>query len=380
MTAGTAPPVTQTQEPPLAPFAARALPGARHRRTLMRRLAARPGRTLTVQSTYEIFRNSAAAFGDRTALTFLKTRRPGRRYGELELSRTAGRHPPDGQPAAQPGAGPARRRRHPAARLPGIPPGAMGRRGGLRGAAAESAAIRGQAGGAAERHRRARADRLRRRGRLRILDQGAAPARARAQPAQPAARRAYGRARVGAALPEGALDFNAARAAMPADRLASGRRIQGTRRGRLAPYGRHHRRAKLAIHTHANQVFTAWAAVQLQTPAPAMWSSTAIRCSTWPAPCPPRWPRCRPASPPPSSPRRSCCATARCCAITGAWSSAIAPLQGRADHPGGAGRGAAGRRGHFLAALLPHWRRAAASRTGRALRAAIRPASTKAWA
>ena len=47
---------------------------------------------------------------------------------------------------------------------------------------------------------------------------------------------------------------------------------------------------------------------------------------------------------------------------------------GRADHPGGAGRGAAGRRGHFLAALLPHWRRAAAGRTGRALRAAIRPA------
>ena len=46
----------------------------------------------------------------------------------------------------------------------------------------------------------------------------------------------------------------------------------------------------------------------------------------------------------------------------------------RADHPGGAGRGAAGRRGHFLAALLPHRRRAAAGRTGRALRAAIRPA------
>ena len=84
-------------------------------------------------------------------------RRPGRRYGELELSRTAGRHPPDGQPAAAWGWA-ARRRRHPAARLPGIPPGAMGRRGGLRGAAAESAAIRGQAGGAAGTPPAARAD------------------------------------------------------------------------------------------------------------------------------------------------------------------------------------------------------------------------------
>ena len=43
----------------------------------VRRLAARPlAETLTVQSTYEIFRNSAAAFGDRTALTFLKTADP----------------------------------------------------------------------------------------------------------------------------------------------------------------------------------------------------------------------------------------------------------------------------------------------------------------
>ena len=112
------------------------------------------------------------------------------------------------------------------------------------------------------------------------------------------------------ALPEGALDFNAARAAMPADRLASGRRIQGSDVAAYFHTGGTTGAPKLAIHTHANQVFTAWAAVQLQTPAPAMWSSTAIRCSTWPAPCPPRWPRCRPASPP-SSPRRSCCAVLR---------------------------------------------------------------------
>ena len=148
----------------------------------------------------------------------------------------------------------ARRRRHPAARLPGIPPGAMGRRGGLRGAAAESAAIRGQAGGAAERHRRARPDRLRRRGRLRILDQ-ALRLRERV-PAQPAARRADGR--TPSARPARGLQRRARRhAGRPAGQRPS---HPGQRRGRLFPYGRHHRRAQ-AGHPHANQVFTAWAAV-----------------------------------------------------------------------------------------------------------------------
>ena len=74
MTAGTAPPVTQRRSrrwrcPSPRPS------GARHRR---RATAGGPAlaETLTVQSTYEIFRNSAAAFGDRTALTFLKTADP----------------------------------------------------------------------------------------------------------------------------------------------------------------------------------------------------------------------------------------------------------------------------------------------------------------
>ena len=75
MTAGTAPPVTQTQEPPLAPPFAAPFPvrGIDDDAT-----AGGPAlaETLTVQSTYEIFRNSAAAFGDRTALTFLKTADP----------------------------------------------------------------------------------------------------------------------------------------------------------------------------------------------------------------------------------------------------------------------------------------------------------------
>ena len=43
----------------------------------VQRLQSRPlAETLTVQSTYEIFRNSAAAFGDKTALTFLRTADP----------------------------------------------------------------------------------------------------------------------------------------------------------------------------------------------------------------------------------------------------------------------------------------------------------------
>ena len=43
----------------------------------VQRLAARPlAETLTVQSTYEIFRNAAAAFGDRLALTFLRSADP----------------------------------------------------------------------------------------------------------------------------------------------------------------------------------------------------------------------------------------------------------------------------------------------------------------
>ena len=43
----------------------------------IRRLEETPlDEALTVQSTYEIFRNSANAFGDKTALTFLKTGDP----------------------------------------------------------------------------------------------------------------------------------------------------------------------------------------------------------------------------------------------------------------------------------------------------------------
>src|SRR3982751_2827894 len=43
----------------------------------IRKLEARPlSEALTVRSTYEIFRNAGAAFGDKTALTFLRTGDP----------------------------------------------------------------------------------------------------------------------------------------------------------------------------------------------------------------------------------------------------------------------------------------------------------------
>ena len=63
------------QTPPLhSPFA----PGAPVRSLQdVQRIEARPlAEALPVQSTYEIFVNSAAAFGDKTALTFLPTADP----------------------------------------------------------------------------------------------------------------------------------------------------------------------------------------------------------------------------------------------------------------------------------------------------------------
>ena len=248
----------------------------------------------------------------------------------------------------------------------------MGRRGGLRGAAAESAAIRGQAGGAAERHRRARADR-RRRGRLRILDQAlrlrervpSLRSLLRVAPMdEPASARP--------ALPEGALDFNAARPpCRPTGWPAASH--PGQRRGRLFPYGRHHRRAQ-AGHPHARQPglhrLGRGAAAKRRPRRCGHQRLSAVPRGRRPARLAPR---CRPASPP-SSPTQllrnrevlrnywRLVERHRATSLQGVPTilAALAevPLDG-AD---------------FLAALLPHWRRAAAGRTGRALRAAIRPA------
>ena len=268
MTAGTAPPVTQTQEPPLAPpFAA---PFPVRGIDDVRRLAARPlAETLTVQSTYEIFRNSAAAFGDRTALTFLKTADPDGdavswSYRELlagihqtaNLLHSLGLGPRDAVGILLPGCleyhlalwgGEAA-----CAVQPLNPLLSEDKLAALLNATGARALI--AYGAEADCESWTKALRLRERvPSLRSL--------LRVAPMdEPASARP--------ALPEGALDFNAARAALSADRLASGRRIQGSDVAAYFHTGGTTGAPKLAIHTHANQVFTAWAAVQLQNAGP----------------------------------------------------------------------------------------------------------------
>ena len=58
-------------------------------------------------------------------------------------------------------------------------------------------------------------------------------------------------------------DFQALVAAEPDDRLVSGRRIRGDDRAAYFHTGGTTGSPKLALHTHANQVFSAWAGVQL---------------------------------------------------------------------------------------------------------------------
>jgi fatty-acyl-CoA synthase len=71
------------------------------------------------------------------------------------------------------------------------------------------------------------------------------------------------------ALPDYALDFNANRSAQPSDRLLSERVIRADDVAAYFHTGGTTGAPKLAIHTHANQVFTAWAAVQLQNAGPS---------------------------------------------------------------------------------------------------------------
>ncbi|RSE76851.1 acyl-CoA synthetase [Achromobacter denitrificans] len=236
----------------------------------VRRLAARPlAETLTVRSTYEIFRNSAAAFGDKTALTFLRSADPGDEpvrwsYRELlaGIHRTAnllhslGVGPDDAVGVLLPGC----LEYHLAlwgGEAAGIvqplnPLLAEDKLASLMNAARAKVLI--AYGSDVECGSWSKALRLRERvPTLRML--------LRVAPlGEPASERP--------ALPDDALDFNAARAAQPADRLVSGRDIQG---GDVAAYfhtGGTTGAPKLAIHTHANQVFSAWAAVQLQNAGP----------------------------------------------------------------------------------------------------------------
>lgn len=66
------------------------------------------------------------------------------------------------------------------------------------------------------------------------------------------------------ALPPGVLDFNAERSREPDDRLVSGRRIQASDIAAYFHTGGTTGAPKLARHSHGAQVFTAWASTQLQ--------------------------------------------------------------------------------------------------------------------
>ncbi len=236
----------------------------------VRRIAARPlAETLTVRSTYEIFRNSAAAFGDRPALTFLRTADPDDAvdrwsYRELlegihqtaNLLHTLGVGAQDAV----------------AVLLPGCLEYHLALWGG------EAAGIVQPLNPLLAEDKLAA---LMSKARARVLiaygsDQEcgawtkALALRERVPTLRAVLRVApwYEDPAARPALPEGMLDFNAARAAQPADRLASGRVIRAADTAAYFHTGGTTGAPKLAVHTHANQVFSAWAAVQLQGAGP----------------------------------------------------------------------------------------------------------------
>jgi hypothetical protein len=58
---------------------------------------------MPVHSTYELLRNSAHAFANKVALSFLTSANPDDAPPGVDLRRTARRRPPGRQPAAPPG-------------------------------------------------------------------------------------------------------------------------------------------------------------------------------------------------------------------------------------------------------------------------------------
>lgn len=218
-----------------------------------------------VRSTYELFRNSAAAFGDKTAIVFLRSVEEADRplrwsYRQLfeglhqtaNLLHTLGLGPQEAV----------------AVLLPACPEYHLALWGGEAAGIVQPlnpllnedklAALMNAAGarvliawGAdAEAGYWHKAMRLREkvptlRTVLRVLPHDAPPA-------------------VEGALPEGVLDFAEGRAAQPSDRLLSGRDIQPEDIAAYFHTGGTTGDPKLARHSHRAQVFTAWASVQMQ--------------------------------------------------------------------------------------------------------------------
>jgi fatty-acyl-CoA synthase len=246
------------QAPFSAPFPIRSIED-------VRRLEAKPlAEVLTVRSTYEIFRNSAAAFGDKTALTFLRTGDPADEpirwsYAQLlagihqtaNLLDTLGVGPEDAV----------------AILLPGCLDYHLALWGGAAAGIAQplnplltdeklvSLMTAGRAkvliawGADDDAGMWSKAMRLR--GQvptlttvLRVAPHDEAPGAA-------------------GALPEGVLDFGTERTAQPDDRLVSGRDIQPADIAAYFHTGGTTGAPKLARHSHGAQVFTAFASVNM---------------------------------------------------------------------------------------------------------------------
>jgi fatty-acyl-CoA synthase len=231
----------------------------------IRRLEQKPlHEALTVRSTYEIFRNSGAAFGDKTALTFLRTGNPEDvpiRWSYAEL--LAGIHQ-TANLLHRLGVGPDDAV---AVLLPACLEYHLALWGGEAAAIVQplnplltdeklvSLMTTGRAkvliayGGESDSGMWSKALRLRTQVPtlttvLRVAPHDEPPGSA-------------------GSLPEGVADFDALRRAEPADRLVSGRDIQP---GDIAAYfhtGGTTGAPKLARHSHGAQVFTAWANVQV---------------------------------------------------------------------------------------------------------------------
>jgi fatty-acyl-CoA synthase len=237
----------------------------------VRRIEATPlDQALPVRSTYEIFCNSAHAFGDKTALTFLPTAQPGAaaiRWSYRELLR--GIH--------QTANALHRLGVLPCDAVAVLLPGCLEYHLALWG---------GEAAGIVQPLNPLLSDdklvALMRAGRARVLIAYGAPADAdlwakamRIRDAVPTLTTVL---RVPPHdespherpdLPEGVQCFRQALAAQPDDRLVSGREIEP---GDIAAYfhtGGTTGAPKLARHSHAAQVFTAWACVQMQGTTPA---------------------------------------------------------------------------------------------------------------
>lgn len=218
---------------------------------------------LTVRSTYEIFCNSARAFGDRTALTFLRRAEPGApairwSYAALlrgihqtaNLLHRLGVQPDDAVAVLLPGC-----LEYHLALWGGEAAGIVQPLNPLLSDEKLAALMNaGRArvliawGGDDEAGLWSKAMRIR--GQVPTLSTvlRVAPHDERAPPA---------------ALPDNVLDFAALRAAEPDDRLVSGRRIAPEDIAAYFHTGGTTGAPKLARHSHGAQVFTAWANVQL---------------------------------------------------------------------------------------------------------------------